>query len=123
MKATALEPEPPTDPGQPLDLAPEGSGEGFRLVALDGLEEGTVFELAPGKLYTMGRDRSAEVKILSTSVSRSQAQIDARGAEPMLIDLGSANGTFVNGEPVDRQTLKNGDLIKMGVVLFRYERT
>jgi len=89
---------------------------------LDGLADGTVFELGPGELYTMGRDRSAEVKILSTSVSRSQAQIDARGPEPVLIDLGSANGTFVNGEPVERQTLKNGDLIKMGVVLFRYER-
>lgn len=124
--AAAREPGPT---GPPLDLAPEGSAPaaaargrgGFRLQALDGLPEGTQYELPGGKVYLIGRDKQADIPILSTSVSRRQARIDATGASPVLIDLGSANGTQVNGESVDRHPLRDGDLIKMGSILFRYQ--
>jgi DNA-directed RNA polymerase subunit RPC12/RpoP len=96
-------------------------GRGCRLVVLDGLPEGTEFHLPAGKIYDIGRDKEADVKILSTSVSRRQARIDATGGSPVLIDCGSANGTQVNGELVGRHPLREGDLIKMGKVLFRYQ--
>jgi pSer/pThr/pTyr-binding forkhead associated (FHA) protein len=102
-------------------VAAPASRGGFRLVALEGLPDQTDFSLAGGKVYLVGRDRDADVKILSTSVSRRQARIDATGASPVLIDLGSANGTKVNGDAVDRHPLKDGDLIKMGKVLLRYQ--
>ena len=47
---------------------------------------------------------SQKLPILSTSVSRKQARIDTTGGRPVLIDLGSANGTRVNGEAVDRES-------------------
>lgn len=122
----------------PLDLLPEGKDGahegpagggaalapgtgGFRLLALDGLPEGTQYDLPGGKVYLIGRDKQADIPILSTSVSRRQARIDATGPSPVLIDLGSANGTQVNGESVDRHPLRDGDLIKMGTILFRYQ--
>lgn len=103
----------------PLDLAP--SGAGFTLVALQGLQDGTRFDLPGGKVYLMGRDREADIKLLSTSVSRRQARIDATGDTPVLIDLGSANGTKVNSAAVDRHPLQEGDLIKMGQVVLRFQ--
>ena len=91
------------------------------LVSLEGLQDGTRFDLPGGKVYLMGRDRDADIKLLSTSVSRRQARIDATGNTPVLIDLGSANGTKVNGEVVDRHPLREGDLIKMGQVVLRFQ--
>ena len=132
---TELAPEPQRE-GAPLELADEPgvlasheppSGKaalrssGFKLLALDGLPEGTEYDLPGGKVYLIGRDKQADIPILSTSVSRRQARIDATGAAPVLIDLGSANGTQVNGESVDRHPLRDGDLIKMGTILFRYQ--
>ena len=105
--------------GAPTGGAPTGSG-GFRLEMLEGLPDGTEFRLPGGKVYLIGRDKQADIKILSTSVSRRQARIDATGPSPVLIDLGSANGTQVNGDTVDRHPLQQGDLLKMGKVLFRY---
>jgi hypothetical protein len=101
--------------------AASGGGRGCRLVCLDGLPDGTEFHLPAGKIYDIGRDKEADVKILSTSVSRRQARIDATGGQPVLIDCGSANGTQVNGEVVARHPLREGDLIKMGKVLFRFQ--
>ncbi|MBX3469055.1 MAG: FHA domain-containing protein [Planctomycetes bacterium] len=98
-----------------------GGRGGCRLVCLDGLPDGTEFHLPAGKIYDIGRDKEADVKILSTSVSRRQARIDATGQQPVLIDCGSANGTQVNGEVVARHPLREGDLIKMGKVLFRFQ--
>ncbi len=94
---------------------------GFRLVALEGLPDQTDFPLPGGEVYLMGRDRDAHIKLLSTSVSRRQARIDATSEPPVLIDLGSANGTKVNGLPVDRHPLRQGDLIKVGKVLLRFQ--
>ena len=112
---------PPARTEQSDGTARIHTGGGNRLIAVDGLPKGTVYDLPAGKVFLIGRDKQAEVKILSTSVSRKQARIDTTGGRPVLIDLGSANGTRVNGEAVDRHPLTNGDLIKMGVVTFRYE--
>ena len=101
--------------------APARGPSGFKLVAVEGLQDETVFQLSPGKVYLLGRDRDADVKLLSTSVSRRQARIDATGSTPVLIDLGSANGTKVNGGQVDRHPLQEGDRIKMGKVVLVYQ--
>jgi pSer/pThr/pTyr-binding forkhead associated (FHA) protein len=108
--------------GGASSAAPRASSgpQGFYLLALEGLPDGTEFHLPGGKVYLIGRDKQADIKILSTSVSRRQARIDATGPTPVLIDLGSANGTQVNGESVDRHPLQEGDLIKMGKVIFRF---
>jgi hypothetical protein len=96
-----------------------GGRRPFTLVAVEGVTDGP-FQLGGGEVYLLGRDKDAQVKILSTSVSRRHARIDATGADNVLIDLGSANGTQVNGQSVARHPLKEGDIIRMGKVLLRY---
>jgi pSer/pThr/pTyr-binding forkhead associated (FHA) protein len=49
-----------------------------------------------------------------TSISRRHLEIQASGAEYRLVDLGSTNGVYVNGEIVGTAALKNGDEIRIG---------
>lgn len=74
-----------------------------------------------GASYVIGRDHVAGIKILSKSVSRKHAMIETTGPTPVLIDLGSANGTVVNGQRISRLTLSEGDLIKFGEVVLRFQ--
>lgn len=64
--------------------------------------------------YTIGRGRECEIQLPDISVSREHARIfgDADGFR--VEDLGSTNGTFVNGESVSKQTLNSGDKIRVG---------
>jgi DNA-directed RNA polymerase subunit RPC12/RpoP len=114
-------PPPASAPSSPTPSPSPARRGSFRLVALEGLPDATEFAMDGGKVYLMGRDRDADIKLLSTSVSRRQARIDATSEPPVLIDLGSANGTRVNGATVDRHPLRQGDLIKIGKVLLRFQ--
>jgi len=96
-----------------------------RLVVVDGpsLERGTVFEPGPVAL-TFGRagDNTA---VLDTDdyASTHHARIEAARDGVWLVDLGSTNGTWVNGEQVDgRHRLHDGDLVRIGQTELRYER-
>lgn len=75
------------------------------------------FALAEGDTL-IGRDPRSQVWLDHSGVSRRHAQIRIAAAErPVLTDLGSTNGTFVNGERVDRpRSLADGDIIKVGSV-------
>lgn len=64
-----------------------------------------------GGRLTIGRCESADLQIDSTRVSREHACVEIDGAAVVLRDLGSTNGTFVNGEPVDQVELRDGDVI------------
>lgn len=59
----------------------------------------------------VGRDESADVRPSSDLVSRRHAVIGAVGELTAIQDLGSANGTFVNGSRIDRCELKVGDTV------------
>ena len=70
----------------------------------------------------MGRDKEAEVCLDAASVSRHHARILIEGARATLEDLGSKNGTALNGEPLrGARELKDGDTVRLGQVqlLFR----
>ena len=64
----------------------------------------------------IGRGRSADLILAEPTISRAHAAVgyDAEGF--FVQDLGSTNGTMVNGAKVQRSQLKNGDLIQMGVL-------
>ncbi|HZU98617.1 MAG TPA: FHA domain-containing protein, partial [Planctomycetota bacterium] len=69
--------------------APGGAAVPFALIPVEGIPDSR-FDLPGGGVYLLGRDKDAHVKILSTSVSRRHARIDATGGDHVLIDLGSA---------------------------------
>jgi FHA domain len=77
-------------------------------------DTGDVIELA-GEVTTVGRGRFVDVQLEDPSVSRLHAEIVRRGPFVYVTDLGlSRNGTRVNGRPIGRRVLVEGDVITFG---------
>lgn len=62
----------------------------------------------------IGRSRRADIPLVHTSVSKEHLSVDLRGPQIRFRDLGSTNGTFVNGIRAREGTLGNGDEIRLG---------
>jgi hypothetical protein len=69
----------------------------------------------------MGRDPSCDVVLDDKSVSRRHACLERRGEGWAVVDQGSANGTFVDGEPVREAPLHDGQELRLGMVALRVE--
>lgn len=88
--------------------------EGFRLVMTKGPQPGQTFNLNQ-ELTNLGRGPSNEIVINHAQVSRQHARLTRKGGVMLLEDLGSTNGTYVNGVRLTApQTLSNGDVIGLG---------
>jgi hypothetical protein len=74
------------------------------------------------QLLTLGRSRDCDIPIDDPSVSRRHAELHRDSDGFTLVDLGSTNGTQVNGHKVDRTMLQNGDRITLGQTELRFER-
>jgi transcriptional regulator with GAF, ATPase, and Fis domain len=86
------------------------------LLALFGPKHGLRIPLV-GRLL-LGRGPRADLQLVDGKVSRDHCRIDAAGARPIIADLGSQNGTYVNGERIQRPTpLAEGDEIAVGDTL------
>ena len=81
---------------------------------------GTVHELVE-ELITIGRGPDNTIVISDSSVSSHHAQLQRVGENYRLKDLGSTNGTRVNGIPVTETTLRFDDRIRFGATEARYE--
>lgn len=69
----------------------------------------------------IGRSLECDVVITSKRISREHAAISRQGWRIYLEDLGSANGTYLNGERIGAaMQLRDGDLIKVGDVVFNF---
>lgn len=85
--------------------------------------EGEEFALSELE-YTVGRSTDNPICIQDTSVSRKHVTLRKESAGWMVSDMGSGNGTIVNGEPISEETLlANGDIITLGDSELRYEDT
>ena len=69
---------------------------------------------------TIGRAEGADIRLADAAVSKAHAAIEVRGADHMLLDLESANGTFVNGNRITRHLLNHGDTIEILDFQIRY---
>ena len=63
---------------------------------------------------SLGRSRECEVRLPDADTSRRHAKIVCSGGRFVLHDLGSTNGTFVNGERVSQRALEPGDRVQIG---------
>lgn len=82
-------------------------------------ETGAVFELR-ADVTTVGRGSGVDISLDDPSVSRLHAELVCRGAHLYVADLGlSRNGTRVNGRPIGRRVLTDGDVITFGVARTR----
>lgn len=82
-------------------------------------DTGEVFELR-GDITTVGRGEGVDVHLDEPSVSRLHAELVRRGPHVYVTDLGlSSNGTRVNGRPIGRRVLTDGDVVSFGVARVR----
>jgi pSer/pThr/pTyr-binding forkhead associated (FHA) protein len=72
------------------------------------------FRLPPGSVKTIGRSAGAEFIVEAALVSRLHCQLTATADSLQVKDLGSTNGTFVNGARVTAAELNAGDRLSVG---------
>ena len=85
-------------------------------------EEGTRSELLIDRpAVSIGRAVDNDIRLANTLVSRHHCRIEVDDEGAWLVDLGSANGTTVNGKKVSRRLLENGDRIQVGGVTVTLE--
>jgi len=82
-------------------------------------DSGMVVPLCPD-VTTVGRGKGVDVRLEDPSVSRLHAEIVRRGPYVYVVDLGlSRNGTRVNGRPIARRVLEDGDVVSFGMARCR----
>jgi MoxR-like ATPase len=86
-----------------------------RLIVRKGGKVGQIYPLAR-EIVTLGRDEKCAVRLDAEGVSRNHAQLIREGADWLVTDLMSTNGTLVNGEKVEQRKLGDGDTVKIGDV-------
>ena len=90
-----------------------------RLIVTKGPDEGREFELTEDA-YSLGRGSPNRVALSDTEVSRRHAELRRTADGYRLLDLGSANGTFVNGQSLRDVLLKPGDQVQVGQSVLVY---
>ncbi|WP_406678242.1 FhaA domain-containing protein [Neomoorella carbonis] len=90
-------------PGQPS----------LKLTVIAGPDAGRTFLLRPGK-QVLGRQPACDFILTDEQVSRRHCHLEENHDRVLLVDLGSRNGTLVNGKRVERAFLKPGDRIQVG---------
>ena len=83
-----------------------------------GFYEGLIWQL-DRPTTVIGRGRSADLVLNEATISRAHALFGYEGAQPFVQDLGSTNGTLVNGIKQERTDLAHGDELRMGRLLLR----
>ncbi len=92
-----------------------GGGRNVRLVSGDG----RTYPLQMGSTV-IGRGDQANLRLPDVGISRRHARLDFDGAQVVLTDLGSTNGTMVNGQRVSAVALNPGDMIQLGTTTLTF---
>ena len=103
-------------------LSPDGGGlPKLRVRSAAGLKAGSAYDLSDGAL--LGRGDQADIQLEDSFASSRHARLVPQGDVMVLEDLGSTNGTYLNGEPLrGPQPLHAGDSIRIGDSEFTFER-
>jgi len=108
----AIEPEEEGSEDFPFPDDALRPGQALLLVKR-GPNAGSTF-LLEGDETTVGRDTDSAVFLDDVTVSRKHAVVERHDGEWFVVDRGSLNGTYVNGEQVDRTKLTTGDEVQIG---------
>ena len=93
-------------PGRPR-LVVSGSQPGT------GMDTGSTYELQT-PVTLLGRGTDCDLRLVDPGVSRHHAELRVEDGQVVLVDLGSTNGTFVNGQPMRRVALTDGTHVTLG---------
>ena len=89
------------------------------LLVVQGTDQGNRFPLDVPQLL-LGRGSRCDVRISDSEVSREHARLELQENRWHFIDLGSSNGSFINGKTVRSQILEQGDQIQVGRTILLY---
>jgi len=92
---------------------------GKLVVTVDGKPK-TEYLLDPGEKLIIGRHRDCDVRVRDLAVSARHAALITVIEESVIEDLGSTNGTYVNGKAISRCMLNDGDIISIGRQMLVY---
>jgi pSer/pThr/pTyr-binding forkhead associated (FHA) protein len=92
-----------------------------QLFVIAGPDRGQIFPLRPGPPLVIGRGRQTATRLNDPHVSRVHCEVELRGEAIVLKDLNSFSGTFVNGQAVTEQVLREADVIRIGTTELRLE--
>jgi len=93
----------------------------LRVESAAGLRAGAAYDLSDGAV--LGRSADSDIPLEDTFASSAHARLVPQGDTMVLEDLGSTNGTYLNGEPLSGpQPLHVGDKIRIGDSEFTFER-
>jgi len=86
---------------------------------ISGKYQGGEFPLKMNRQVTIGRSSELDMVLVEDMVSRKHAKITVGPGKVLIEDLGSTNGTFVNGEKIRQARLKEGDRILIGTSILK----
>ena len=95
------------------------SDRAFALRFISGKYQGGEYPLGENGELVIGRSSDLDMVLIEDMVSRKHAKISLLPGQITISDLGSTNGTFVNGEKVKRARLKEGDRILIGTSILK----
>lgn len=101
------------------NTSPSAETPSARLLVLCGKTDCPDYQISRNGLR-IGRLEDNEVILLDPIASRHHARIEFEAGEWWLLDLDSANGTYINNLPVSRQVLRAGDHITIGQEKFEF---
>jgi pSer/pThr/pTyr-binding forkhead associated (FHA) protein len=98
---------------------PAAAGRSYVLRFISGKYQGGEFPLANEKAIIVGRSSDLDMVLVEDMVSRKHARITMQQDQIWIEDLGSTNGSFVNGEKIKRARLKEGDRVLIGTSILK----
>jgi len=102
-----------------IEVAGAKAARAFRLHTVEGLPPDGVYAI--GRKARIGRSEESEIVLVDPSVSRAHAVVEIDAGEAVVRDLGSTNGTFVNGRRIEAKPLRDGDELRFGNTRMRFE--
>ncbi|MEO1228084.1 MAG: FHA domain-containing protein [Myxococcota bacterium] len=93
--------------------------QAFALRFISGKYQGGEFPLENDREFIVGRSSELDMVLVEDMVSRKHAKISTKTGQIVITDMGSTNGTFVNGEKVRKTRLKEGDRILIGTSILK----
>ncbi|NWF99599.1 MAG: zinc-ribbon domain-containing protein [Thermoanaerobaculaceae bacterium] len=101
------------------ELAPLPPNRRYSLAVILGAAAGQIYPITKPRIL-LGRGAEADLQLPDSEVSRRHAVLDIRGDEAYLVDLGSSNGSFVNGVRVERATIASHQEFSLGTTTLMF---